>query len=100
MQKTQTGHEFLAIVENARSSYMRLKHNDHNSNRRITDMAAIETTRARTASTGSFGQFFASLFAGVAHWIEARRTRAALSQLTDRELEDIGLVRRDIHTIV
>lgn len=63
-------------------------------------MAAIETTRAHTANTGSFGQFFSSLFAGVVHWYDARRTRAALSKLTDRELEDIGLIRRDIHSIV
>jgi len=62
-------------------------------------MAAFETTRVYHASAGRTGQFFASLFAGVFSWYEARKTRAALSNLTDRELEDIGLLRRDIHSI-
>lgn len=62
-------------------------------------MAAYETARVQHTSTGLFGQFF-NLFAGVVQWYDARRTRAVLSQLTDRELEDIGLVRRDIHSIV
>ena len=40
------------------------------------------------------------LFGAVAHWNDARRTRDALSQLTGRELEDIGLTRGDIDAIV
>ncbi|UZD89672.1 DUF1127 domain-containing protein [Cognatishimia activa] len=63
-------------------------------------MAAFETTRVQPATAGFFGQFFSNLFANVAHWYEARKTRIALSKLTDRELEDIGLLRRDIHSIV
>lgn len=63
-------------------------------------MAAIESSRAHTATAGSFGQFFVSMITAVARWNDARRTRAALAQLTDRELEDIGLVRRDIHSII
>lgn len=62
-------------------------------------MAAYETARVQHTSPGLFGQFL-NLFAGVVQWYDARRTRAVLSQLTDRELEDIGLVRRDIHSIV
>lgn len=62
-------------------------------------MAAFETTRVNHASAGQFGQFFFNLFANIAHWNTARKTRIALSKLTDRELEDIGLVRGDIHTI-
>ena len=39
------------------------------------------------------------LFGAVAHWNDARRTRDALSALSMRELEDIGLNRGDIDMI-
>ncbi|EAP77314.1 hypothetical protein ISM_03455 [Roseovarius nubinhibens ISM] len=32
-------------------------------------------------------------------WNAARATRVALSRLSDRELEDIGLERGDIHKV-
>ncbi len=32
-------------------------------------------------------------------WISARETRKALSRLSERELDDIGLCRADIDTI-
>ena len=38
----------------------------------------------------------ADLFARLATWNDARVTRHALSRLTDRELDDIGLSRGDI----
>lgn len=41
---------------------------------------------------GSIGESFAA-------WNDARVTRNALSRLTDRELDDIGLTRADIDTI-
>lgn len=60
-------------------------------------MAVIDTTR--TASHASvFGGLF-KLFGAVAAWNDARLTRKALSQLSDRELDDIGLVRSDIDRI-
>ena len=61
-------------------------------------MAAIDTPRVQlTAGTnGRIGHFFTSLFARIAEWNDARMTRNALSQLSDRELEDIGLCRGDI----
>ena len=64
-------------------------------------MAAIDTTRVQlTAGTnGRFGQFLASLLGRVAEWNDARLTRNALSRLSDRELEDIGLCRGDIDYI-
>lgn len=62
-------------------------------------MAAFETTPVHHASNGQIGQFFVSLFAGIVSWNEERKTRFALNQLTDRELEDIGLLRKDIHAI-
>lgn len=66
-------------------------------------MAALDTTRI--ATTGSFGlvgrigALFASAFNVVAEWNDARATRKALTGLTDRELEDIGLCRGDIDMI-
>ncbi|WP_412174790.1 DUF1127 domain-containing protein [Albidovulum marisflavi] len=40
--------------------------------------------------------FFGSLVSIVANWNDARVTRNALSRLSDRELDDIGLCRGDI----
>ncbi|WP_298678734.1 DUF1127 domain-containing protein [uncultured Lentibacter sp.] len=64
-------------------------------------MAAIEYTRAQqvAASNGRIGQFFVHLTAAFVAWNDARSTRKALSQLSDRELEDIGLCRGDIDAI-
>ncbi len=64
-------------------------------------MASIEFTRTEqvNASNGHIGQFFAPLVAMVKAWNDARITRNALSTLTDRELDDIGLCRGDIEII-
>lgn len=64
-------------------------------------MAAIDTPRVQlTAGThGRIGQFFASLRGRITAWNDARMTRNALSRLSDRELEDIGLCRGDIEYI-
>ena len=40
--------------------------------------------------------FFFNLRSNFADWNEARITRKALSQLSDAQLEDIGLTRADI----
>lgn len=61
-------------------------------------MAVIDTTRTH-AATGFIGQTFASVVNTVAAWLDARATRKALSQLSDRELDDIGLNRSDIERI-
>ena len=42
---------------------------------------------------------FTRMRAAVADWNDARVTRNALSKLTDRELEDIGLCRGDIDDV-
>ncbi|MDA7966580.1 DUF1127 domain-containing protein [Ruegeria sp.] len=66
-------------------------------------MAALDTTRI--ASTGSFGLVgrigatFAAAFNAIAEWNDARVTRDALSRLSNRELEDIGLCRGDIDVV-
>lgn len=65
-------------------------------------MAAFDTTRPFTATSGFAGRtsnLFASAFASVAAWNDARVTRNSLSKLTDRELDDIGLVRGDIDVV-
>ena len=65
-------------------------------------MAAIDTTR----STFGFasvamrpGKWIQALVTAVVDWNDARVTRDALSALSDRELEDIGLVRGDIDNV-
>lgn len=66
-------------------------------------MAVYENTRALNASagfSGRIGLFFASMVSAVAAWNDARVTRNALSSLSDRELEDIGLCRGDIDFVV
>ena len=65
-------------------------------------MAAYETSR--TAPFGAISIFRAvqgisGMIAAVSAWNDARVTRKALSKLTDRELDDIGLCRGDIETL-
>ncbi|MEZ5778954.1 MAG: DUF1127 domain-containing protein [Paracoccaceae bacterium] len=59
-------------------------------------MTMVATTRPMNArSTG----FFSALFSAISSWNDARVTRSALSRLSDRELDDIGLCRGDIDLI-
>ena len=65
-------------------------------------MAAYENPR--TAPFGAISIFrtvqnISALLTAVAEWNDARVTRKALSKLTDRELDDIGLCRGDIDMI-
>lgn len=60
-------------------------------------MAVTETPRTLSAVGISDGLFM--LASRFHKWREARRTRAVLSQLSDRELDDIGLTRGDIDHI-
>lgn len=62
-------------------------------------MATFDTTRTNYGSATAASRFFSALGAmasAVVAWNDARVTRNALSSLTDRELEDIGLSRSDI----
>lgn len=62
-------------------------------------MATFDTTRTTygSASVASrFSKFINATVSAVVAWNDARVTRKALSALSDRELEDIGLVRGDI----
>ena len=62
-------------------------------------MAAYETSRAAPFGAISIFravQFVTDIMIEVKVWNNARITRIALSKLTDRELDDIGLCRGDI----
>lgn len=63
-------------------------------------MAAIDTSRPVVGlSAGRISNFVANMFANVADWNDARVTRNSLSQLSARELEDIGLIPGDIEKV-
>jgi len=59
-------------------------------------MTILSQTRPTSAGTANL---FSGLFASIAAWNDQRVTRKSLSRLTDRELDDIGLVRGDIETL-
>jgi uncharacterized protein YjiS (DUF1127 family) len=61
-------------------------------------MATIDTNNALTGASAP--GFLARLIADIRDWNDARVTRRALSQLSARELDDIGLCRGDIDTII
>lgn len=63
-------------------------------------MAAFDTSRPTyAAGRKGFGSFITSLVAAVIAWNDSRQTRNALSQLSDHELDDIGLTRGDINSL-
>ena len=65
-------------------------------------MAAIDTTRTGFGPASVAmrpGKWIQALVTAVVDWNDARVTRDALSALSDRELEDIGLVRGDIDDV-
>jgi uncharacterized protein YjiS (DUF1127 family) len=62
-------------------------------------MAVYDAPRTTAQAAGQSG-FFANLIGTLAAWNDARITRNALSKLSDRELEDIGLCRGDIDFVV
>ena len=66
-------------------------------------MAAIDFSRAAHGSASvanRFGTFFSTMIGAVVAWNDARVTRKALNALSDRELEDIGLIRGDIDNVI
>ena len=121
--------QFLLLVRYEGRPYLPLYENaDHNPNRRNTDMAAFDTNRYSTSPAGfaghigqtfvsmtafdtaaksavrvsladRFGQYVATLAASYTDWKDQRATRKALSALSDRELDDIGLSRADLDTL-
>ena len=59
---------------------------------------AIITNRSLGAGFGA-SRILADIVGRIVAWSDARVTRKSLSALTDRELEDLGLVRGDIDDI-
>ncbi len=62
-------------------------------------MSAFDTSRTAYGASNAVSGIFSVVsraIAKVTAWNDARITRNALSALSDRELEDIGLVRGDI----
>jgi len=70
-------------------------HNYDAQNKRTRPMAVFTTNRTLTSGVHPTN-FFAALVANVMTWNDSRMTRNALSALTSRELDDIGLSRGDI----
>ncbi|MEO1638384.1 MAG: DUF1127 domain-containing protein [Pseudomonadota bacterium] len=63
-------------------------------------MAAFDTNRtAAGLASGRISSVFARMIDGVVAWNNARITRKSLSQLSARELDDIGLTYGDIDEI-
>lgn len=64
-------------------------------------MAAFDTRAGYVSSSfyGRVGAVLANVYSAIVAWNDARVTRKALSTLSDRELEDIGLVRGDIDLV-
>ncbi|MEP3346954.1 MAG: DUF1127 domain-containing protein [Litoreibacter sp.] len=63
-------------------------------------MAVIETTRSLNEGVRADAQgFFSTITGAVAAWNDRRITRNALSSLSTRELDDIGLNRGDLFNI-
>lgn len=68
----------------------------------ILDMAVLDYNRSLTENRGIVAQtlgLFNAAIANLIAWNDARVTRKSLSSLSDRELEDLGLVRGDIEDI-
>lgn len=62
-------------------------------------MAVIDTTFGSLGLIGRIGELLATAKYDFIAWNDARLTSNALASLSNRELEDIGLVRGDIQTI-
>ncbi|WP_121062966.1 DUF1127 domain-containing protein [Chachezhania antarctica] len=65
-------------------------------------MAAFDTHRTAYGAHGLFGRLgfpLAALVGAASSWNDTRMTRNELQKLSDRELNDIGLVRGDIEHI-
>jgi len=63
-------------------------------------MAVIDSTRTHASPLAVLGQVYTRLAGKYAVWKDVRVTRKALSQLSDRELADIGISRSEIENFV
>ena len=69
--------------------------------REVRSMALLDVSHTTTFTTSSniLLKFIISMFDKLIKWNDSRITRNALSQLSERELNDIGLVPGDIDRI-
>jgi len=68
----------------------------------MTKMATLDTTRTLTGGsfmTGRLSSFINRTFGAAFAWNDARVTRRSLRNLSDAELDDIGLARGDIELV-
>jgi len=50
----------------------------------------------RTATQSPLGRLAAEIYGAFIAWRDARQIRRAMAKLTDRELEDLGLLQADL----
>lgn len=66
-------------------------------------MAVLGTNRPVVQAPSAFARAIAqpiiAIYAALAAWNDARITRRSLSQLSDRDLSDLGFVRGDIDVL-
>lgn len=65
-------------------------------------MALFEMSRPVVANTSvgaRISNLFTAFVGAVVSWNDRRATRAALSKLSDHELDDLGLTRADVETM-
>lgn len=64
-------------------------------------MATLDTNPSLSgrSTEGRAPHLFSGAFSALKSWNDARLTRKALSRLSDRELNDIGLTRADLDDI-
>jgi uncharacterized protein YjiS (DUF1127 family) len=66
----------------------------------VTGLVVMSTMEMnRIVAVGGVGNVVANLFSMLSAWNDARVTRRELSSLSDRELNDIGVIRGDIECI-
>jgi len=74
----------------------------YSKSRKEKEMAVFETTHPSVIGasvTDRLGRYMTRALSALIAWNDDRATRKALSRLSDRELDDIGLSRSDILAI-
>lgn len=97
MQGLQGCHAAPRVAPSAAASYLSCSIHWHPATFwKVLDMTTLDQTRPSIATGSVTTSLFSNLFAAITTWNDQRVTRKSLSRLTDRELDDIGLVRSDI----
>ena len=105
LQKMQRGHDFSEACGGPRTgigAHHQTTDATASPDLRTYEMAVFEETRyAPDASRASatFSARLNGLFGALAAWNDARVTRNALAELSERQLEDIGLTCGDVETL-